>query len=266
MIRAGARMSSVAPVIRQPLTTVPGAAGIVRRAGLFPRLRYMGSKYRLIPHLATAFTELGGVTALDAFSGSGVVSYLLKTCGYQVTANDFLAFPAIIARASVVNQDVTLSADDIATICGPPADGRDFIRRTFAGIYFTEADLCFLDSAWSHIDRMDGHKRALAISALVLSAARRQPRGVFTVTGLRYDDGHRDLRLPLRDHFAERAAEYNAMVFDSGQPRAARTPHSARPRHRPRRGRNPRPLPRAPARPRPALPKTLRGPHPGHGR
>ena len=214
-------MASVAPVIRQPLTAAPGLPGIVRRAGQFPRLRYMGSKYRLIPHLARAFTELGGVTALDAFSGSGVVSYLLKTCGYQVTANDFLAFPAIIARASVVNQDVTLSADDIATICGPPADDRDFIRRTFAGIYFTEADLCFLDSAWSHIDRMDGHKRALAISALVLSAARRQPRGVFTVTGLRYDDGRRDLRLPLRDHFAERAAEYNRVVFDSGQPCAA---------------------------------------------
>jgi DNA adenine methylase/adenine-specific DNA-methyltransferase len=242
MIRAGAKMSSVAPVIRQPLTPVPGVpgqaavpgqplatgpavgpglAGIVRRAELFPRLRYMGSKYRLIPHLARAFTDLGGVTALDAFSGSGVVSYLLKTCGYQVTANDFLAFPAIIARASVVNQDVTLGADDIAEICGPPADDRDFIRRTFAGIYFTEADLCFLDSAWSHIDRMDGHKRALAISALVLSAARRQPRGVFTVTGLRYDDGRRDLRLPLRDHFAERAAEYNRVVFDSGQPCAA---------------------------------------------
>jgi adenine-specific DNA-methyltransferase len=221
MMRAGARMSPVAPVIRQPLSTVPGLAGIVRRAGLFPRLRYMGSKYRLIPHLARAFTELGGVSALDAFSGSGVVSYLLKTCGYQVTANDFLAFPAIIARASVVNQDVTLGADDIARICGPPADDRDFIRRTFAGIYFTEADLCFLDSAWSHIDRMDGHTRALAISALVLSAARRQPRGVFTVTGMRYDDGRRDLRLPLRDHFAERAAEYNRVVFDSGQPCAA---------------------------------------------
>ena len=52
----------------------------------------------------------------------------------------------------------------------------------------------FLDSAWSHIDRMSGHRQALAISALVLSAARRQPRGVFTVTGHRYDDGRRDLR------------------------------------------------------------------------
>ncbi len=181
----------------------------------------MGSKYRLIPHLAAAFTELGGSTALDAFSGSGVVSYLLKALGYRVTANDFLTFPSVIARATVVNQDVTLDADDVEQICGPAADDRDFIQRTFQGRYFTDADLKFLDSAWSHIDGLSGPKQDLAVSALVLSAARRQPRGVFTFSGPRYDDGRRDLHLSLRDHFAERAGEYNSVVFDSGQPCAA---------------------------------------------
>ena len=184
----------------------------------FPRLRYMGSKYRLVPYLAEVFTELGGGTVLDAFSGSGVVSYLLKTLGYQVTANDFLTFPSVIARATVVNQNVTLGAEDIEEICGPAADDRDFIQRTFRGLYFTGEDREFLDSAWSHIDRMSGHKRDVAISALVLASARRQPRGVFTFTDLRYDDGRRDLRLSLREHFRERAGEYNRVVFDSGQP------------------------------------------------
>lgn len=51
----------------------------------------------------------------------------------------------------------------------------------------------------------------------MLAAARKQPRGVFTVTDLRYDDGRRDLHLPLREHFRERLAEYHAVVFDSGQ-------------------------------------------------
>ena len=185
---------------------------------MFPRLRYMGSKYRLVPHLAEVFTGLGGGTALDAFSGSGVVSYLLKALGYRVTANDFLTFPSVIARATVANQGTRLSQDEIAHICGPAADDRDFIQATFGGRFFTEADLAFLDSAWSHIDRMSGAKRDLAISALVLSAARRQPRGVFTFSGARYDDGRRDLRLSLREHFTERAGEYNSVVFDSGQP------------------------------------------------
>jgi DNA adenine methylase/adenine-specific DNA-methyltransferase len=177
----------------------------------------MGSKYRLVPHLAQVFSELGGQTALDAFSGSGVVSYLLKALGYHVTANDFLTFASVIARATVANQDQTLTAADIETICGPAADDRDFIQRTFDGLYFTGPDRQFLDSAWSHIDRMTGHRRDMAISALVLSSARRQPRGVFTFTDMRYDDGRRDLRMSLRDHFRERAPESNRVVFDGGQ-------------------------------------------------
>ena len=187
-------------------------------AAAFPRLRYMGSKYRLVPHLANLFEELGGTTALDAFSGSGVVSYTLKSMGYAVTSNDFLAFPAVIAAAAVANDSVTLSKADIDRITGPAADGRDFIQTTFDGLYFTPEDRAFLDSAWSHIDQLSGAKRDLAIASLVLAAARKQPRGVFTFTELRYDDGRRDLHLPLREHFAETAAEYNSVVFGTGQP------------------------------------------------
>ncbi len=200
----------------------PDVPAAVARAAGYPRLRYMGSKYALVPRLAEVFAEVGGTAALDAFSGSGVVGYTLKALGYAVTTNDHLAFPAVIAAATVENQSVTLSPDEIETICGPPADDRDFVRSTFDGLYFDADDRAFLDSAWSHVDGMTGAGRALAISALVLAAARKQPRGVFTVTGLRYDDGRRDLRLPLRQHFRERAASYNAAVFDSGRPAAAR--------------------------------------------
>jgi adenine-specific DNA-methyltransferase len=208
--------------MRSMTTTVSTDASVVVQsavvqAAAFPRLRYMGSKYRLTPQLAQAFTEIGGQTALDAFSGSGVVSYLMKTLGYQVTANDFLAFPSAIARATVVNQQTKLADHDIDEICGAPADDRDFIQRTFDGLYFDSEDRAFLDSAWSHIDQLEHAKKDIAIAALVLSAARKQPRGVFTITDRRYDDGRRDMRLPLREHFRERAAEYNNVVFDSGK-------------------------------------------------
>jgi adenine-specific DNA-methyltransferase len=199
----------------------PAMADAVRRTAAFPRLRYMGSKYRLVPHLAEVFAEIGGRTALDAFSGSGVVSYLLKSLGYGVTANDFLHFPSIIAAATVANQTVRLSPAEVETICGPPADDRDFIRRTFHGLYFNPDDLRFLDTAWSHIDQLAGNKKALAVSGLVLAAARKQPRGVFTVTGLRYDDGRRDLRLPVREHFRECVEEYNRVIFESHRPSRA---------------------------------------------
>lgn len=178
----------------------------------------MGSKYRLLPHLERVFADLGGLTAVDAFSGSGVVSYLLKTQGFAVTSNDYLNFPTVIARATTENSSVTLDHETVEEICGPPADDRDFISRKFDGLYFTAEDRQFLDSAWSHIDRLAGHKRDLAISALVLSAARKQPRGVFTFTdSSRYADGRRDLQLSLREHFRARVQEYNAVVFSNGQ-------------------------------------------------
>jgi adenine-specific DNA-methyltransferase len=203
-------------------TVDPAAAPLLERHGdaaaltasLYPRIRYMGSKYRLLPHLAGVFAEAGGGTALDAFSGSGVVSYLLKRQGFAVTANDMLEFPGVLASA-VVNNTTRLTAEDVARITGPAADDRDFIRKTFAGVFFAAGDLAFLDSAWSHISAMTGDKRALAISALVLSAARKQPRGVFTISGdlSSYDDGRRDLRLSMRDHFTEHVADYNRAVF-----------------------------------------------------
>ncbi len=189
---------------------------VLDRVAAFPRLRYMGSKHRLVPHLAQVFREIGGGTALDAFCGSGVVSYLLKTLGYSVTSNDFLAFPGVIAEAVVANSRVQLTKADVDRLTGPASDDRDFIRRTFDGLYFTPEDRAFLDSAWSHVDGMRGFARSLAISALVLSAARKQPRGVFTVTDLRYDDGRRDLHLPLREHFVEAVEAYGAAVFDNG--------------------------------------------------
>ncbi len=69
----------------------------------------MGSKNKLLPHLAAVFAEVGGQTALDAFSGSGVVSYLLKRQGFSVTANDMLEFPGTLATAAIVNNSTRLS-------------------------------------------------------------------------------------------------------------------------------------------------------------
>lgn len=179
-------------------------------------MRYMGSKYALLPHLERAFAQVGGATAVDAFSGSGVVSYLLKAQGFNVTSNDFMSFSATVARATTENSIERLSLDLVEKICGPAADDRDFIQRTFAGIFFNADDLAFLDSAWSHIDQLTGYQRDIALSALILSAARKQPRGVFSFVGTRYVDGRRDLRLSMQEHFRERVAEYNATVFDMG--------------------------------------------------
>jgi DNA adenine methylase/adenine-specific DNA-methyltransferase len=174
----------------------------------------MGSKYRVIPILAEIFSKLDFDTALDAFSGSGVVGYALKAMGKRVTTNDFLTFSATIARAAIENPGICLDSSEVELILSPNCDGRDFIQTTFQGLYFPQDDHKFLDSAWSHIERLPIYKRDIAIASLCLAAARKQPRGVFTITDFRYDDGRRAMRTPLRTLFVEAVAEYNNVLLE----------------------------------------------------
>jgi adenine-specific DNA-methyltransferase len=184
------------------------------RLALYPRLRFMGSKYRLAPRLAEVFASLPDGPAADAFSGSGIVAYTLKASGRSVVANDHLAFAATLTEAVVANSDERLDAEDVEAICSGNVDGRDFIARTFEGLYFPSTDHRFLDGAWSHIDALEGGKRAIALSSLCLAAAWKQPRGGFTITTPRYDDGRRQMRMSLEALFREAVQNFNAAVFD----------------------------------------------------
>ena len=194
----------------------PDLSSVLQRVACYPRLRYMGSKYRAMPQLLEIFSTLQFNTVLDAFSGSGVVAYALKALGKQVIANDFLNFPATVAKATVENPGTHLSAEQITRLLQPNQDGRDFIKRTFGGLYFPDDDLAFLDAAWSHVESLAPYQQAIAISALCLAAARKQPRGVFTIVDVRYDDGRRYMRMSLQDLFIESVQSYNAATFDNG--------------------------------------------------
>lgn len=203
-------------------------------AGSYPRLRYMGSKYSLLPDLERVLTDLGGITVADPFSGSGVVSYLAHAMGREVWSSDYLAFPCVLTRAAVANRGVRLGEEDLAELLGPSRDDRSFIHETYGGILFTAEDLRALDSAWSVLASWRGPRRDLAIASLILAAARKQPRGVFTVTSSRYsiyDDGRRHLRMSMREHIREAAADWNRAVCDDGAPaRVRRAPVDEAPR------------------------------------
>lgn len=190
------------------------------RARSYPQLRFMGSKHRLLPWLHEILSQVEFDTALDAFSGSGCVAYLLKSMGKEVTTNDFLNFTTVLATALVESSEVVLRSQDVDRLLSEPAKHDRFIEETFQGIFFTPEDLRFLDAIWARLRRLrDPYKKALALSALIRSCLKRQPRGVFTVAGdpEHYKDGRRDLRLSLREHFLEQVEVFNRCVFDNGR-------------------------------------------------
>jgi adenine-specific DNA-methyltransferase len=193
-------------------------------AAAYPQLRFMGSKYRLLPWIEETLVPLDFDSALDAFSGSGCVSYLLKTMGKRVHANDFLRFPTDITTATIVNSEETLTGADLERLFMPAPTRETFIEDNFAGIFFADEDNRFLDQVWAHLPALTKNKRALALAALYRSCLKRQPRGVFTVSGIgRYDDGRRDLRLSLAEHFLESVKVFNELVFDNDHEHDATT-------------------------------------------
>ena len=182
----------------------------------------MGSKYRLLDWIYQVLRDLPFQTALDPFSGSGVVAYLMKTMGKAVFCPDSLRFCATIGEATIEHSKVTLSQDDIGMLLAP-GEGRDcggFIERTFRGVFFTPEDLVFLDRVWCNIPHLHTrYHKALALSALFRSCVKRQPRGVFTVAGdtLKYDDGRRDLHMSIEEHFCEQVSVYSGAVLENGR-------------------------------------------------
>ncbi len=116
----------------------------------FPQFRYMGSKYRLTDWLHSVFQQLDFETATDAFSGSGVVSYLLKSMHKQVFTNDSLHFPYVLSQALIQNNTVKLTRSDVEFVLSFKAElpQQKFIQTTFRDIFYTAKDLEFLDDCW----------------------------------------------------------------------------------------------------------------------
>ena len=182
----------------------------------FPSTRFMGSKRKLVPLILSGVARTGAHTILDAFSGSGVVSYALKVAGYGVTANDYLAYAFRTAHAVIANRTETLQPRDLDLLARQEPTGGDFIASTFGGLYFTRDDLEFLDRLSANIQGLASpYKASLALASAARACLRRQPRGVFTFTGDRYNDGRRHLRTSLADLFVESAQAFNRAVFET---------------------------------------------------
>jgi DNA adenine methylase len=96
----------------------------------YPDTRFMGSKQRLLGHIADVAARTSRRTFVDAFSGSGCVAHHMKTLGYRVITNDVLAFAYHWARASIENSTVTLTPDDCELLLAPNGNAGTFIADT----------------------------------------------------------------------------------------------------------------------------------------
>ena len=118
---------------------MPGAGGAALHAHWpIRKLRYMGSKRRLLPWIHDVLGTLDFETALDPFCGTGCVAYLMKAMGRRVTASDFLGFTSLVAQATIANATRTLGSADVRRDPLPGRRrGRLSSRAPSDGVFFT---------------------------------------------------------------------------------------------------------------------------------
>lgn len=193
------------------------------QATQYPSTRYMGSKNKLLTEIWAVASQFEFDSAIDLFSGSGVVSYMLKSHGKAVVSNDYMAMSATFTKAMIENNDITLSLDEALGLLEPKNQVDRFVETTFQGLYFSDDDNRLIDIVRANIKAVKNpYKRAIAMSALIRACLKKRPRGIFTYVGHRYDDGRKDLLMTFRAQFLEAVDMVNAAVFDNGKKNKAR--------------------------------------------
>ena len=97
----------------------------------------MGSKSKLLDSIWEVSKDFEFNSVLDLFSGSGVVGYMYKCHGKEVTSNDYMAMAATYAKALIENKDIVLSNRDVERIL-KQTDNDGFVERVFKDLYFTD--------------------------------------------------------------------------------------------------------------------------------
>ena len=193
------------------------------QAAKYPSTRYMGSKSKILTEIWGVASQFKFETAIDLFSGSGVVGYMMKSHGKAVTSNDYMAMSSIFARAMIENNGIVLSRDEALALLEPSRNVDRFVQQTFKGLYFSDDDNCLIDVLRANIKSIRNvHKRAIAMTALLRACLKKRPRGIFTYVGNRYDDGRKDLMMSFRNQFLDAVDAVNAAVFDNGKQNKAR--------------------------------------------
>jgi len=189
----------------------------------YPSTRFMGSKSKLLKEIWSVASQFRFNTAVDLFSGSGIVGYMFKVQGKAVISNDYMAMSACFTKAMVENNKIKLSNADALKLLEPRRPSNRFVETTFKDLYFSEDDNRLIDILRANIWALKNpYKQAIAMAALIRACTKKRPRGIFTYTGMRYDDGRRDIHLSLREQFLEAVAVINGAVFDNGKENKSR--------------------------------------------
>ena len=189
-----------------------------QQVSAYPPTRFMGSKSKLLSEIWSVVSQFNVNTVVDLFSGSGVVGYMLKAQGKAVVSNDYMAMSATFTKAMIENNTVTLPLKEAKELLVAHKESDHFVATTFKGLYYSDEENDLIDTLRTNIAAMrDQYKQAIAMTSLIRACLKKRPRGIFTYTGHRYDDGRQDLKKSLAQQFLESVDAVNKSIFDNGK-------------------------------------------------
>ncbi|MFH1548972.1 MAG: DNA adenine methylase [Planctomycetota bacterium] len=195
---------------------------------VFPSTRYQGSKAKLANWIFEQLKDLDFTTCLDAFGGTGAVSYRLKKAGKQVTYNDILRFNYYMGLALIENHSVRLRPEEVDWLLQrhPNVEYQSIVQENFPKVYFTDEENAWIDQTIANVLHLrHRYKSALAFFALCQACVIKRPYNLFHRKNLyiRLADVKRSFgnkttwERPFDEVFRIFVEEANRAVFDNGQ-------------------------------------------------
>ena len=192
----------------------------------FPRTRYQGSKYKLKEWIKDSLSKIEFTTALDAFSGTATISYIMKEMNKTIYSNDILKFNHDIAKALIENNNEQITKKEFEDIIKKKEDFTYsyFIRDTFQDIYFLDNENEWLDIVIQNIHQIKNeYKKSMFLWALYQSCISKRPYNLFHRKNLyvRTSDVKRNFGnkttwdKPFEKHFYDFIQEINHAIFDN---------------------------------------------------
>ena len=180
MIKTVQHSCSSAPVA--PILQGQGSLGSTLPR--FPSTRYQGSKRKILAELGRIFSEIEFDSVLDLYSGSGMVSLLLRHMGKRVDANDYQLFNQVTARLFLQGTAGLFS--------GSAVDGKilnilstagerpgDLVSSGYGNIFFTDSENSQIDGFCDHLNQVSGLERDLCIYAVGQALLKKRPYNLF---------------------------------------------------------------------------------------
>jgi adenine-specific DNA-methyltransferase len=194
----------------------------------FPKTRYQGSKYKLQPWIKHHLEKLDFETALDAFSGTSSIAYILKEMNKTVYCNDILKFNYYVAKALIENNTEQITKKDFNTIIEKKKNYSYsyFIKDTFKDIYFLEEENEWLDIVIQNINMLENeNKKAMFLWALYQSCISKRPYNLFhrknlyvRTSNVKRNFGNKTTwDKPFEEHFYKFIKEINVAIFNNNK-------------------------------------------------